>query len=395
MIDILKRFTVVFMIFMICFYVSAEDTVTFIADMDGYIYEQLKSSSYMTGSALNWVGEGKNGWSKRPVVHFDLSDSDLSLTEIGEVELRLYLQLYGKSGKYTSQSAIAYLITNLWDEATGCWNNILEDPDTVLGSVAVTTNDSYSYISIPIDRSVVLGWLSDASSNYGIMIKGTGGWSTPDSGFASREAGDSFAPLLVITKTPAPPKNAEIDIEVKYDGYIYAQQKDNTSLMTQSTMGWVGDAKGNWDKRPVVRFDLTDSGYNLGSEDVRAAFLNICLGGYSANYDSQTANFYVITNSWDEITGCWNTIHHDSSRIVGSREVEPEDSYTYISIPIDLDVVHDWLDNPDKNFGLMLRGTGGWDSPDSWFYARESTADLPAYLTLLTYPEKGTMIIIQ
>jgi len=183
----------------------------------------------------------------------------------------------------------------------------------------------------------------------------------------------ALAPPPETTSTPtpsAPTPGVSFDLVLRQGEGGYAGASD-TYISGWSPNSNYGDKpsmairSGDW-MAPLIHFDIDQIPQDA---DVQRATLRLYMSSYS-NPNTLSAAAHMVVRLWDELSATWiRATAEESWAAPGARDVDgdvvesPADSAN-----IDLagewyefditDMVRQWVANPEKNHGLLLRGEG-------------------------------------
>ncbi|OGB98746.1 hypothetical protein A2V82_17045 [candidate division KSB1 bacterium RBG_16_48_16] len=103
----------------------------------------------------------------------------------------------------------------------------------------------------------------------------------------------------------------------------------------------------------AVMFQVSSS---ITSATVESAELTLPKSFHYGEGDSFLVSAYRIEKEWDETTVLWSDLEagYDQSNIVGSFRMNSIDSIDN-KLAISPELVNDWIDNSDTNYGLLLK----------------------------------------
>ena len=119
---------------------------------------------------------------------------------------------------------------------------------------------------------------------------------------------------------------------------------------------FVGYEAGIWNlntTRSLLHFDLSSLGNNI--RITRAELrLYYTYALYLQENEQLRLKVYPLTAPWDEETVTWNTQPpYDSQRLIGQTDVGIQVG-TWITWSLDPSVVQDWIQHPNRNYGIIL-----------------------------------------
>jgi hypothetical protein len=345
---------------------TAQTTVTFQPDAtngkDAFIVNTTGTTNYGTNpnfAAIAWTSGG--AFLTRGLLAFNLTSIPTNAV-ITDAKLSLYCnttsdhtQLH--SSLSGSNSSYLQKITSSWSEAGVTWNNQPTTTSTGQITLAQSTTSTENYLNIDID-ALVQDWVSNPSSNYGVLLRLITESHYRSLIFASSDHGDSTKrPKLEITYTvPC----------VTFQPYA-ANGKDAFIVNTTGTTNYgtnpnfaaiAWTSGGAFLTRSLLEFDLTSIPTNASVVSANLSLycnttsdhtqLHSSLSGSNASYLQKN------TSSWTEGSVTWNNqpTTTTTGQITLAQSTTSTQDYTGINIT---SMVQDWVTNPSTNYGLTLK----------------------------------------
>ncbi len=148
---------------------------------DTWVWAYLPTGNFGDNTYGNGMGY-YNSNIKRSLIKFDLS-SIPTIATVNSATLELYIskvdtnrtvEAYQVLQPWTRYGStwITYDGTNAWNTA-GCGGSGTDHASTAAASLAVTTSDLNSSITITLPTSLVEGWIANSSTNNGLLLKVT------------------------------------------------------------------------------------------------------------------------------------------------------------------------------------------------------------------------------
>ncbi len=188
--------------------VAYGDTVT-VTNISGGSISEHDPDSRAQGHYYALVGYGKYGWSRRPVMKFDMSQFPAAnVSSITGVTLRTYVPDIVPTSKQTAPLGFTvYAITQAWvsGEASSTWTSLKDKCNTAkpFGAGKQVFKGNVQTVDIVLNNDgveMVKSWITSPATNFGFMIISDGGFDTPDSTIGS----EANLPALIIQTSANP-----------------------------------------------------------------------------------------------------------------------------------------------------------------------------------------------
>ncbi|OGY90712.1 MAG: hypothetical protein A3B31_02620 [Candidatus Komeilibacteria bacterium RIFCSPLOWO2_01_FULL_53_11] len=259
---------------------TTTDSVTLGSDDDSHMKKLLPTNNY--GSAITMlagkVGITDNAFT-RPLVKLDLSSIPTNAT-VNSASMTLTLT----ASQATSEVVNAYALRASWGETTSSWTNRDTGTSWVTGGADDTTSDrsasSMGSVTVAsgaggtqytwaLDAATVESWVSDPSSNYGMVLIGNEGANSTLKTFATQNnATASYRPSLAVSYTTSPPTV-----------YVYVTGDDGSDLIVSKVNTSDGTLDSGFGSSGTATADsATTAGYGI---NVRDDYLYVA--GHSSN----------------------------------------------------------------------------------------------------------------
>src|ERR1035441_1036394 len=184
---------------------------------DTYTRSSQATSNFGAQTTLQ-VRSGYNSY-----VQFNLAPVPTGTT-VAKATLRLFVDSVNTAGSFN-----LFPVTSAWTESGLTWNTA-PTLGTSLGSTSIATSSANQFIVIDV-TSLVQGWLTTPSTNYGVSLQLVGGTGQFD--FDSKEAPGGFGGVLNTGHEP--------ELEIALNGPTGAQGPIGPAGPTGST-GPIGPA---------------------------------------------------------------------------------------------------------------------------------------------------------
>lgn len=288
---------------------------------------------------------------------------------VTSAKLYLYAKtnnINGLSGSPTYGSANTSLlqkVTQLWSVTGTGWLNQPAATSTNQKTLAQSTSNAQNYTVDVTD--FVQGWVSDAATNYGMLLRLASEQYYNSMIFNSGQAADELKPRLEICYTLADTciaikgnPNGGLFSQVLLDSkYDYSADYAQTEIVSAA---WTCNAAGfpNCNFRGLFKYDLSSVPSNSAVQSAKlylyAKTNNI--NGLSGSPTYGTANTSVlqkVTDPWVAESTGW--LNQPASTSANEKTLAQSTSNVQDYVVDITDFVQDWINSPETNYGMMLK----------------------------------------
>ncbi|MDF2188758.1 DNRLRE domain-containing protein [Paraflavitalea sp. CAU 1676] len=309
----------------------------------------------------------------RSLIWYNLSQVPANATI---VSARLYLYAHksavnGNVGMPTygsSNSAVLQRVSNAWGPSVG-WGNIPAAYTTSQKVLAQSTSTAQDY---EIDvKDFVQQWVSEPASNHGMLLKLQNEINYNSLVFHSGKSAESLQPRLEICyTTPPPPVNCANAVIIRGDRLsgrfkqLHLTTMNNTqgdtSQPEMTAAAWTCNANGfpTCNFRSLFRYDVSQvpAGATITSATLYLYAHKNAKNGYAGQPtygDNNAALLQRVINNWTLTNTGWG---NQPAVTTAGQRVLPQSTGTAQNYTVDLkDLVQYWVNQPDSNYGVLLR----------------------------------------
>jgi hypothetical protein len=304
----------------------------------------------------------------RAVFRYDVSEVPANAV-VTSAKLYLYAKtdnINGQSGNPTYGSANTSLlqkITQSWQLAGTGWANQPASTTTGQKTLAQSTSNAQDYVVDITD--FVQEWVSDASKNYGMLLRLASEQYYNSMIFNSGKADDALKPKLEICYELADTciaikgdTNSGLFSQVLLDSkYDYSADTSQPEIVSAA---WTCNAAGfpTCNIRGLFKYNLSAVPTNAVVQNAKlylyAKTNNI--NGLSGSPTYGTANTSVlqkVTDAWQSAGTGW--LNQPASTSINEKTLEQSTGNAQNYVVDVTDFVQDWVSHPETNYGMLLK----------------------------------------
>ncbi|HYV90664.1 MAG TPA: DNRLRE domain-containing protein [Chitinophagales bacterium] len=359
----MKRLYLLSLLFLNCFLLSAQTTVTIklnAGDEDATIDDYSPANNYPDGIEYNssaWTIYGT------PVIWRNLFRFDLSAIPANAIVINAQLSLYyptiNNAGYDTSltnsNESVLQRITSAWTENAVTWNN--QPSGTNQNEVVLPAsvgNQDYPGIDV---TAVVQDMVNDPANSFGFLLKLTSENYYARMLFASGDNPDSNEhPILMVTYTNCISQTLDVEGEdATIDDYGPANNYPN-GIEYNSSAWTIYGTPVIW--RNLFQFDLSSIPINatVTNADLSLYYPTTNNAGSDTSLTSSNESVLQrITSAWAEDAVTWNNQPSSTNQneVILPASVGNQD-YPGIDVTT---LVQDMVSDPANSFGFLLKLT--------------------------------------
>ena len=356
---------------------------TFAPAADTFIAADTPDQNYGANTALTVRRLGNEENDAIILIRFDLSSMPPQ-TDVQSAQLSLILT--DDDGELFP-IIDAYAVTQPWQEMTVTWQTqpTLANESVSAATVEKTPSRAFSWDVTPL----VAEWLAHPQTNYGLALRVRGQDLEALRVFGSRESDD--IPRLTLaytlpalerpTPTPTPfPEHLEATLPLSQTAYLRweGDRHRDTVWPNRGTLPLSHDTAGLLQERCLLQFDLSALPEDAVIYEAR---LYLHLEG-GTNETPVSIRAHMMRLPWRAETAAW-------ANAAWAANEEADAPRGWVSVPLNapgwvsMDVtraVQRWISGRSANYGFMLVGPDGTDTPWSRIFSGISEPDFAPYL---------------